>query len=174
MLMQLWRMPTQHVPSLPWTFLGAVEKSSRWPILPTSDQLWNILHQCGTHTLSATPTNRNGSTQVCPLCYWQLWSHQQCNFHAQLSKLANIGRKTAPIPPCCDVPHTSQPGGYPLAVLSHQNFILHKGSQLPTLCTVLQESFFPRTSKDWNNLTFDPADAPSLDIFTRKLRNDNA
>ena len=46
-------------------------------------------------------------------------------------------RKMAPIPPCCDVPHTSQPGGYPLAVLSHQNFILHKGSQLPTLCTVL-------------------------------------
>ena len=34
--------------------------------------------------------------------------------------------------------------------------------------------FFHRTSKDWNNLTFDPADAPSLDIFTRKLRNDNA
>ena len=33
---------------------------------------------------------------------------------------------------------------------------------------------FPRTSKDWNNLTFDPADAASLDIFTRKLRNDNA
>ena len=25
-------------------------------ILPTSDQLWNMLHQCGTHTLSATPT----------------------------------------------------------------------------------------------------------------------
>ena len=35
---------------------GAVEKSSRWLILPTSDQLWNMLHQCGTHTLSATPT----------------------------------------------------------------------------------------------------------------------
>ena len=70
---------------------------------------------------------------MCPLCYWQLWSNQQCNFHAQLSRLANIGRKTSPIPPCCDVPHTSQPGGYPLAVLSHQNFILHKGSQLPTL-----------------------------------------
>ena len=49
-------------------------------------------------------------------------------------------RKTAPIPPCSDVPHTSQPGGYPLAVLSYQNFILHKGSQLPTLCTVLYES----------------------------------
>ena len=47
-----------------------------------------------------------------------------------------------------NVPHTLQPGGYPLAVLSHQNFILHKGSQLPTLCTVLKESslclfFFP-------------------------------
>ena len=40
----------------------------------------------------------------------------------------------------CDVPHASQPGEYPLAVLSHQNFILHKGSQLPTPCTVLQES----------------------------------
>ena len=39
---------------------------------------------------------------------------------------------------------------------------------------VYATSFFPRTSKDWNNLTFDPADAPSLDIFTRKLRNDNA
>ena len=39
---------------------------------------------------------------------------------------------------------------------------------------VYASSFFPRTSKDWNNLTFDPADAPSLDIFTRKLRNDNA
>ena len=52
----------------------------------------------------------------------------------------NIGRKTAPIPPCFDAPHTSQPGGYPLAVLSHQNFTLHKGSQLQTPCTVLQES----------------------------------
>ena len=30
--------------------------------------------------------------------------------------------------------------------------------------------FFPLTSNDWNNLTFDPADAPSLDTFTRKLR----
>ena len=39
---------------------------------------------------------------------------------------------------------------------------------------VYASSFFPRTSKDWNNLTFDPADAPSLDIFTRKLMNDNA
>ena len=39
---------------------------------------------------------------------------------------------------------------------------------------VYASSFFPRISKDWNNLTFDPADAPSLDIFTRKLRNDNA
>ena len=39
---------------------------------------------------------------------------------------------------------------------------------------VYASSFFPRTSKDRNNLTFDPADAPSLDIFTRKLRNDNA
>ena len=44
------------LPSLPETFLGAVEKSSRWLILPTSDQLWNMLHQCGTHTLSASPT----------------------------------------------------------------------------------------------------------------------
>ena len=34
--------------------------------------------------------------------------------------------------------------------------------------------FFPHTSKDWNNPTFDPADAPTLDIFTRKLRDDNA
>ena len=34
---------------------------------------------------------------------------------------------------------------------------------------VYATSFFPRTSKDWNNLTFYPADAPSLDIFTRKL-----
>ena len=34
--------------------------------------------------------------------------------------------------------------------------------------------FFPRTSEDWNNLTFDPADAPSLDTFTRNLRDDNA
>ena len=39
---------------------------------------------------------------------------------------------------------------------------------------VYSSSFFLRTSKDWNNLTFDPADAPSLDILTRKLRNDNA
>ena len=39
---------------------------------------------------------------------------------------------------------------------------------------VYASSFFPRTSKDWNNLTFDSADVPSLDIFTRKLRNDNA
>ena len=34
--------------------------------------------------------------------------------------------------------------------------------------------FFPRTSKDLINLTFDPADAPSLDTITRKLRDDNA
>ena len=85
----------------------------------------------------------------------------------------------APIPPCCDVPHTSQPGGYPLAVLSHQKFMLHKGSQMLALCTICKNhvyasSFSPRTSKDWNNLTFDPADAPSLDTFTRKLRDDNA
>ena len=39
---------------------------------------------------------------------------------------------------------------------------------------IYASSFFPRTSKDWNNLTFDPADAPSLDILTRKLRDDNA
>ena len=39
---------------------------------------------------------------------------------------------------------------------------------------VYASSFFPLTSIDWNNHTFDPADAPSLDIFTRKLRNDNA
>ena len=38
---------------------------------------------------------------------------------------------------------------------------------------VYASSFFPCTSKDWNNFTFDPADAPSLDTFTRKLRNDN-
>ena len=38
------------MPSLPETFLCAVERSSRWLILPTSDQLWNMLHQCGTHT----------------------------------------------------------------------------------------------------------------------------
>ena len=35
-------------------------------------------------------------------------------------------------------------------------------------------SFFPRTSKDWNNLSFDKADAPSLDTFIRKLKDDNA
>ena len=34
--------------------------------------------------------------------------------------------------------------------------------------------FIPRTSKDWNNPTFDPADAQSLDIFTRNLKDDNA
>ena len=39
---------------------------------------------------------------------------------------------------------------------------------------VYASSFFPRTSKDWNNLNFDPADAPSLDTFIRKLRDDNA
>ena len=39
---------------------------------------------------------------------------------------------------------------------------------------VYASSFFPHTSKDWNNPTFDPADAPSLDIPTRKLRDDNA
>ena len=39
---------------------------------------------------------------------------------------------------------------------------------------VYASSFLPRTSKDWNNLTFDPSDAPSLYIFTRKLRDDNA
>ena len=39
---------------------------------------------------------------------------------------------------------------------------------------VYASSFFPRTSKDWNNLSFHPADAPSIDTFTRKLRDDNA
>ena len=39
---------------------------------------------------------------------------------------------------------------------------------------VYASSFFHRTSKDWNNLIFDPADAPSLDTFTSKLRDDNA
>ena len=38
---------------------------------------------------------------------------------SKLSKLANIGRQTAPIPPCCDVPHTSQPGGYPFSPKLH-------------------------------------------------------
>ena len=32
---------------------------------------------------------------------------------------------------------------------------------------VYASSFLPRTSKDWNNLNFDPADAPSLDTFIR-------
>ena len=39
---------------------------------------------------------------------------------------------------------------------------------------VYASSFFPRTCKDWNNPAFDPADAPPLDTFTRKLRDDNA
>ena len=51
------KKPTQHVPSLPDTFLGAVERLSRWLILTTSDLLWNMLHQCRTHTLCAAPTN---------------------------------------------------------------------------------------------------------------------
>ena len=38
------------MPSLPETFLSAVERSSRWLILPTSDQLWNMLHQCWIYT----------------------------------------------------------------------------------------------------------------------------
>ena len=38
---------------------------------------------------------------------------------------------------------------------------------------VYASSFFPRSRKDWNNLNFDPADAPSLDTFIRKLRDDN-
>ena len=33
---------------------------------------------------------------------------------------------------------------------------------------VYASSFFPRTSKDWNNLNFDPAEAPSRDTFIRK------
>ena len=44
------------MPSLPKTFLGAVERSSRWLILTTSEQMWNMLHECGIHTLSATQT----------------------------------------------------------------------------------------------------------------------
>ena len=59
-----------------------------------------------------------------------------------------------------------------------KNFVLHKGSQQPTLCAVLlnhvyASSFFPRTSKDWNNPSFDPADAPYLHTIIRK-RDDNA
>ena len=38
---------------------------------------------------------------------------------------------------------------------------------------VYASSFFHRTSKDWNSLTFDPADAPSLDTFIGKLRDEN-
>ena len=56
MLMQLWRKPTQHLPSLTKTLFGAAEMSNRWLMLPTSCQLWNWLHQCWTYTLSATPT----------------------------------------------------------------------------------------------------------------------
>ena len=39
---------------------------------------------------------------------------------------------------------------------------------------VYASCFFPRTGKDWNNLSFDPVDAPSLDTFIMKLRDDNA
>ena len=39
---------------------------------------------------------------------------------------------------------------------------------------VYASSFFPCTSKDWNNPIFDPADAPSISTFIRKLRDDNA
>ena len=39
---------------------------------------------------------------------------------------------------------------------------------------VYASSFFPRTSKDWNNPNFDPADAPSLDTSIRKLKDDSA
>ena len=39
---------------------------------------------------------------------------------------------------------------------------------------VYVSSFFSHTSKEWNNLTFDPADAPSLDAFIKKLRDVNA
>ena len=39
---------------------------------------------------------------------------------------------------------------------------------------VYASSFFPRTCKDGNNPTLEPTDAPSLDTFTRKLRDDNA
>ena len=39
---------------------------------------------------------------------------------------------------------------------------------------VYASSFFPRTSKDLNNLSLDRADVPSLDTFIRKLRDDNA
>ena len=39
---------------------------------------------------------------------------------------------------------------------------------------VYASSFFHRTSKDWNNRTLDPADAPSLDTIARKLMDDNA
>ena len=35
-------------------------------------------------------------------------------------------------------------------------------------------SFFPHTRKDWNNLTFDRADAPSLDTFIGNMRDENA
>ena len=39
---------------------------------------------------------------------------------------------------------------------------------------VYASSFFPCISKDWNNIAFDPADAPSLDTFIRKLKDKNA
>ena len=39
---------------------------------------------------------------------------------------------------------------------------------------VYAPSFLLPTSKDRNNHSFDPADAPSLDTFIRKLRDDNA
>ena len=58
--MQLRRKQTHDVPSLLETLPGAAAMSSRWLRLPTSDQLWNMLHQCGTHTLSARPTKLNG------------------------------------------------------------------------------------------------------------------
>ena len=166
------------MPSLPETFLGAVERSSRWLILPTSDQLWNMLHQCGTHTLSATPTKSKWFNAGVP---------------AML--LATSTSSVTSMLNCLSWPTLEERRRqYRLAVMYrilHNQVDIHWQSFLTktSSCTrghscrlfvpfcknhVYASSFFPRTSKDWNNLTFDPADAPSLDIFTRKLRNDNA
>ena len=81
---------------------------------------------------------------------------------------------------------------YRLAVMCrilHNQVDIHWQSFLTKTCTrghscqlfvpfcknhVYASSFFPHTSKDWNDISFDPPDALSLDAFIRKFRDDNA
>ena len=161
------------MPSLPETFLCAVETSSRWLILPTSDQLWNMLHQCvDPHTKRNTyniemvqrrcaryvTDNFDRTSSVISLLNCLSWpTYEESRRQCRLAVMYRILHNQVDIHWQSFLTKTSS------CTRSHSCRLF-----VP-LCKnhVYESSFFPHTSNDWNNLIFDPADAPSLDIFIR-------